>query len=572
MDSYRPLGHSEPSLELQSSLSTIATPLNLQAWRMALSDHPDRLFVSYILSGIENGFRVGFNRDQPLHSACKNCPSADAHPEVITEYISEEAAAGCFLGPIPDDQAQFVHISKFGVIPKGHTPGKWRLITDLSSPGGFSVNDGISPTMCSLSYITVDQVAAVAASLGVGSLLAKIDIQSAYRIVPVHPQDRPLLGVRWRGSVYVDAMLPFGLRSAPKIFTALADSLQWILQRRGVTFVWHYIDDFIVCGPPTSPECHRSLQIMTSTCEELGVPLAKHKVAGPTSCLTVLGIEIDTKAGQLRLPGDKLQRLKALLVSWQIRKQCSRRELESLVGLLNHACKVVRPGRSFLRRMIDLLHKADRGMAPRPHHHIRLNESFRSDLRWWLVFCSQWNGVSCWFPPTVAHQVVLSDASGAWGCGAYWHPSWFQLRWSSRSHHLPIAVKELLPIIVAAATWGPLWEGQCIQCRCDNLAVVHDIHSRSSRHGHMMHLLRCLFFFEAFYKFSLTCVHIPGKSNELADDLSRDRFHSFYSKVPGVSTDPTPVSQTLIDVLVDPRIDWLSQTWMQLFTSIVNRD
>ena len=73
-------------------------------------------------------------------------------------------------------------------------------------------------------------------------------------------------------------------------------------------------------------------------------------------------------------------------------------------------------------------------------------------------------------------------------------------------------------------------------------------------------------------KFSLTCVHIPGKSNELADDLSRDKFHSFYSEVPGVSANPTLVSQTLIEVLLDPRIDWLSQTWMQLFTSTVNRD
>ena len=172
--------------------------------------------------------------------------------------------------------------------------------------------------------------------------------------------------------------------------------------------------------------------------------------------------------------------------------------------------------------MFDLLHKVDRSMAPSPHHQIRLNESFRPDLWWWLVFCSQWNRVSCWFPPTTVHQVVLSDASGAWGCGAYWH--WFQLCWSSRSHHLPIAVKELLPIVMAAATWGPLWEGQHIQCRCDNLAVVHDIHSCLSRHGHMMRLLRCLSFFEAFYKFSLTCVHVPGKSNELADDLSRDRF------------------------------------------------
>ena len=83
-----------------------------------MSSHPDRQFTSYILSGIETGFRVGFNRDQPLHSISKNCPSADAHSQVITEYIREEAAAGRFLGPIVEDQARFVHISKFGVILK----------------------------------------------------------------------------------------------------------------------------------------------------------------------------------------------------------------------------------------------------------------------------------------------------------------------------------------------------------------------------------------------------------------------------------------------------------------------
>jgi len=67
--------------------------------------------------------------------------------------------------------------------------------------------------------------------------------------------------------------------------------------------------------------------------------------------------------------------------------------------------------REILHCMIDLLHKADRGMPPCYHHHIWLKGSFRSDLRWWLVFYSQGNGVSCWFPPIMVHQVVLSDAS-----------------------------------------------------------------------------------------------------------------------------------------------------------------
>ena len=95
--------------------------------------------------------------------------------------------------------------------------------------------------------------------------------------------------------------------------------------------------------------------MLREVCGELGVPLASHKCEGTTTRLTFLGIEIDTTRGLLRLPAEKLGRLRSLLQEWGDRKVCVRRELESLIGILNHACKVIRPGRSFLRRMIDLL-------------------------------------------------------------------------------------------------------------------------------------------------------------------------------------------------------------------------
>ena len=246
-----------------------------------------------------------------------------------------------------------LHINRFGVIPKVHNTGRWRLITDLSHPPSQSVNDGIDPTLCSLTYSSVEQVAAVAAGYPAGARLAKVDIESAYRLVPVHPEDRSLQAVEWQGAYYIDPMLPFGLRSAPKIFNALAE---WCLRERGVQYVFHYLDDYIIIGPPDSPECATALRILDKTYAQLGVPIADHKRDGPTTCLTFLGIEVDTTAGQLRLPQEKLLRLQSLLSEWGDRKVCERRELESLVGTLNHACKVVRAGRSFLRRMLDLLH------------------------------------------------------------------------------------------------------------------------------------------------------------------------------------------------------------------------
>ena len=129
---------------------------------------------------------------------------------------------------------------------------KWRLITDQSFPPGQSVNDGIDPALCSLAYTTVDQVAEVVARLGTAALLAKVDIESAYRLIPVHPQDRPLQAVCWEGQVFIDPMFPFGLRSAPKIFNAVADALNWLLHQRGIPHVLHYLDDFIIISPPHS--------------------------------------------------------------------------------------------------------------------------------------------------------------------------------------------------------------------------------------------------------------------------------------------------------------------------------
>ena len=72
-----------------------------------------------------------------------------------------------------------------------------------------------------MQYATIDQ----AVSQGMGTQLSKLDLYNAYRLVPVHPEDQPLLGIRWQGAVYLDTPLPFGLRSEPNIFSAVADAL-----------------------------------------------------------------------------------------------------------------------------------------------------------------------------------------------------------------------------------------------------------------------------------------------------------------------------------------------------------
>ena len=499
-------------------------------------------------------------------------PSATAHPEVVTAYLQKEQSLGRLLGPFPPSHLlPPTQLNRFGVIPKGHNTGKWRLITDLSHPPTGSVNGGIEPELCSLSYTTVDDIANRILHIGKGALLAKVDIEAAYRLIPVHPDDRPLQAVQWNGSMFIDPMLPFRLRSAPKIFNAVADALNWHLTQTGVPEVYHYLDDFIVIGQPNSSQCHQYLEILERECRSLGVPLAAHKREGPSSTLTFLGIEIDTVVGQLCLPSDKLKRLVTTITQWGTRRTCSKQELQSLIALLNHACKVIRPGRTFLRRMIDLVTTV-RSSAPKSAT-IRLNNEFRADLAWWAEFLSQWNGSSFFPPPLHIPRLALtSDASGSWGCGAWHGTAWFQIRWNERAQPLTIAEKELIPIIVACATWGQSWQGKHITCYCDNQVVVACLRSRTSRHMGMMHLIRCLAFVEARLKFTLASTYVTTKANFLADDLSRNQLPSFHLKPPLMDRQPSQTPLALMHLLLNEKADWTSSQWRPQFSAIFKQD
>ena len=77
----------------------------------------------------------------------------------------------------------------------------------------------------------------------------------------------------WKGCIYIDTVLPFGLRSAPKIFNSIADGLEWVMKARGVHNVFHYLDDYIIMGSPKSTECGKDLEKALAVCSELGVPV-----------------------------------------------------------------------------------------------------------------------------------------------------------------------------------------------------------------------------------------------------------------------------------------------------------
>ena len=531
------------------------SPIRVEAWQAALAVYPDRDFANLLVEGLANGFRIGYDDGcTPRSRSRRNMRSAAEHPDVVRRYIAAEVAAGTLRGPVQNQAG--VHVSPFGVIPKSGPPGRWRLIVDLSSPRGGSVNDGISPEACSVSYVSVDEAVRVCWRMGKEVSLVKLDIQSAYRIVLVHPADRHLLGVAWQENVFVNTALPFGLRSAPIIFSAVADALLLILLQRGVQEGVHYLDDFLFFGTPNTAAGRSNREIALQTCEELGVPVALHKLEGPATCVSFLSLELDTQAQELRMPRDKLLRVQGLVRQWRARKKATKRELLSLVGLLHHAAKAIPAGRSFVRRLIDLSMR-----RPEMHHVLRLSAEVRADLLWWSLFLEHRNG-SGFFASIAAKPTfrVQSDASGSWGCAAVTGSRWFNAPWSTVWRPERIALKELLPVVVAAAVWGREWSGSVMLLESDNSTVVVAVNSRTSRDATLMPLLRSLQFIKAAFSFTLRARHLPGKLKHVADALSREHSVTEVKRFcPQMAEESFPVPPALWELLEPRRINWLLQ-------------
>ena len=524
------------------------SPLNYYFWNLLLSNY-DYQDKQWLLRGLRFGFDIGTS-DGVLKSATRNCLSASTQPHIITNYLQEETDFGTMLGPLDVPPYSDLHINRFGVIPKS-TPGTFRLITDLSFPRNCSVNDLIPDSQAEVSYTGIPEAIDLIMPLGKGALLAKFDIRRAYRLLPVKSQQRHMLGMQWQGKFYIDLALPFGLRSAPKIFTRFADALQFLLEKEVcVSNLQHYLDDFFLVGPPNSNICKRHLEACFSLCETLGVPIAQDKTEGPSTCITYLGFKLDSVKQELQLPQEKLVQVRAKLSVWKNRKTGKKRELLSLIGLLQHCCQAIVLGRPFLRRLIDRAHSVSEF-----HHFVKLSCWEQDDIKWWFKLLQSWNGKSLFLFPSWENAPkisVTSDAAGSIGFAAIYETHWFAGVWPIEALSINIASKELIPIVLSAHIWGNTWSRKRIAFRCDNMAVVLLLRQGSCKDRHLAFLLRELTILAILHSFTFTAIHVPGARNEQADALSRSDFQAFFRAVPTADTSSIAIPEGLLQRLLFP--------------------
>ena len=236
LDLRPPLAH---PLGLGSKLPSPVSPEAL----CSILDGYDNNLVAYLLHGFTHGFQIGCVGLPPQRGeVVSNLKSADEFAEVIDRKLAKELALGRILRPYD------VPPTCLGVVPK-KSPGEFRKIHHLSYPEGSSVNDFIPMEISLVQYATIQDAIDFIPHSPTPVYMAKVDVESAFRIIPVSPADRPLLGFQWKGKLFMDAVLPMGCSSSCPIFECFSIALERAAKvKLGVTGMVRVIDDFTVVG------------------------------------------------------------------------------------------------------------------------------------------------------------------------------------------------------------------------------------------------------------------------------------------------------------------------------------
>jgi hypothetical protein len=288
------------------------------------------------------------------------------------------------------------------------------------------------------------------------------------------------------------------------------------MARRGFTRVVVYLDDFLVVAD-TLAECIEAQNVLLALLRSLGFAIAWDKVEGPATELMFLGVEIDSVAGEFRLPVKKLEKFKELVSDTMLMRQISLKRLQALAGKLNWASSVVRGGRTYLRRILDII-------KPLKHanHKLLITTDMRDDLRWWQAFLVSFNGKKaiCVSRPETMAMVDACERGG----GLVWGSDWRYVEWrfdfqSIRECH--INVKELAAIVLAVRRWGLAWRGCRVVIWTDNTTAMYAMNKGTSKNRVMMALLREVFWMSCVFDIEIQCRHIAGVENWEADCVSR---------------------------------------------------
>ncbi|KAM4027625.1 uncharacterized protein ACNLHF_023307 isoform 1-T1 [Anomaloglossus baeobatrachus] len=363
----------------------------------------------------------------------------------------------------------------------------------------------------------MESLRSVIASMTQGDFLASIDIRDAYLHVPIAVSHQRWLRFAIGEEHFQFVALPFGLATAPRVFTKVMAAVVAVLHLQGLAVI-PYLDDLLVKAS-SSVDCQRSVSLTVATLIQFGwlVNLPKSTLT-PTQVLLYLGMQFETLPALVKLPLVKRQSLRLAVRSLLRHRRHSLRRLMQVLGQMVASMEAVPFAQFHLRPLqLDILRCWDKRISSLDRL-VALSSQARNSLQWWLQPLSLSQGRSFLTPSWV---ILTTDASlSGWGAVFLHHRA--QGTWTPSESALPINVLEIRAVFLALLDFHHLLAGKHIRVQSDNATAVAYINHQGGTHSRlaMLEVQRILQWTEDS-KSTISAVHIPGVENWEADYLSR---------------------------------------------------
>ncbi len=239
----------------------LVTPFNFEQWKRFLAGCPNHALKSRVLVGLKRGVDVQLSGPRISRPEVRNLQSAIENAAAVVKDIEADVKLGRRCGPFDQSPLDHFIASPLGVVKKAGSD-KVRVSHDSSYPfGGKSVNKYIPPLECVLT--SFDHATRLVVEHGRGCLMSKIDVQAAYRCIPIRPSDWGLVAFKWEDKYYFDKVLPFGLGSSCAIWEDFGNALEWIIKSVAlITAIIHYIDDCFLVSKPKLEFAKQQLELI----------------------------------------------------------------------------------------------------------------------------------------------------------------------------------------------------------------------------------------------------------------------------------------------------------------------
>jgi hypothetical protein len=488
----------------------------LRAWRRITNDR-------WVIKTLKRGLKLDFV-SRP--SATKFLPN---HRMTANEsqFVTSELARLLVVGAVSRCSHRPFLCLPLGVVPKKN--GKLRLIHDLrflnsriQRPPRFKLED----------------LSTVAEQVKEGDEMMTLDLEQGYYHVEIHEQYRKYFGFEWQGQYYTWNVLPFGLSTAPLVFTKILRPVVQALRRTHGLRVNLYLDDFLLMVGAGQAAVEHRAQLL-DLLRKLGLHVNYEKSnLTPSKHIEYLGMEINTDARPTFLvPRSRLKKIRhEISRTLRMNALFPARHLARLAGICVSTLRAILPGRMLLRNVYRQL----AGVACLSET-IALSQGSREDLEWWLHALSHWNGAAAM--PIPADMTLTTDSSDL-GWGAVLGDKEARGSWTQFSARCHINARELEAVLLGLQSFKDLLHGKSVLLRSDNVTVVASVNRLYGRSHRLNFLIRQIFDHCQENNITLRAVWIPGVTNKDADRLSR---------APDLTDwEVTPLAFSLIDLHFGP--------------------